>query len=194
MSKVERSDDENMSLTFQVESLTKENEHLKLEYQKLLDSIKKTRTQTQKEINALIENVNQNKYAYVDVRNMNQDLLITIFELKEKLKIVEKGKSVKTKFEKPVNLGKPISLKSLINESVQKSWFVPNFVEKQVVSKPVTSQTLHKKEKEIISNTNIIALGMYKIKTKDKQETHEKTIVIVSYSTQLKGFISVRRP
>ncbi|GJT22577.1 integrase, catalytic region, zinc finger, CCHC-type containing protein [Tanacetum coccineum] len=50
-----------------------------------------TRTQTQGEINELIENVNQNTYAYADVRAPNQDLLITISELKAKLENVEKG-------------------------------------------------------------------------------------------------------
>ncbi|GKC46338.1 integrase, catalytic region, zinc finger, CCHC-type containing protein [Tanacetum coccineum] len=49
-----------------------------------------TRTQTQGEINELIENVNQKTYAYVDVRAQNQDLLITISELKAKLENVEK--------------------------------------------------------------------------------------------------------
>ncbi|GJT29322.1 hypothetical protein Tco_0909597 [Tanacetum coccineum] len=65
-------------------------ENVKLEYQKLFDSIKKTRTQTQGEIDELIEHVNQKTYAYADVRAQNQDLLITISELKAKLKNVEK--------------------------------------------------------------------------------------------------------
>nr|GEW78493.1 integrase, catalytic region, zinc finger, CCHC-type, peptidase aspartic, catalytic [Tanacetum cinerariifolium] len=42
------------------------------------------------EINELIENVNQ-KTSYVDICAQNQDLLITISELKAKLKNVEKG-------------------------------------------------------------------------------------------------------
>ncbi|GKB57143.1 hypothetical protein Tco_0913329 [Tanacetum coccineum] len=53
---------ESVSLEFQVQSLTKENE----------------------------KRVNQKMYAYRDVRSHNQDLLITIFELKEKLKTAEK--------------------------------------------------------------------------------------------------------
>nr|GEU44105.1 hypothetical protein [Tanacetum cinerariifolium] len=81
---------ENVSLEFQVQSLIKERENVKTQYQKLFDSIKRTRTQTQGEINELIENVNKNTYAYVDVRAQNQDLLITISELKAKLKNVEK--------------------------------------------------------------------------------------------------------
>ncbi|GKD36943.1 hypothetical protein Tco_1257150 [Tanacetum coccineum] len=74
MSKLKQLADENVSLTFQVESITKENKHLKLEYQNLFNSIKKTRTQTQKEINELIDNVNQKTYEYGDVQSKNQDL------------------------------------------------------------------------------------------------------------------------
>ncbi|GJY87366.1 putative ribonuclease H-like domain-containing protein [Tanacetum coccineum] len=84
---------DNTSLKFQVQSLIKERENVKTEYQKLFDSIKKTRAQPQREINELIENVKQNTYAYADVRAQNQDLLLTISELKAKLKTVENGLS-----------------------------------------------------------------------------------------------------
>ncbi|GJR06872.1 hypothetical protein Tco_0529856 [Tanacetum coccineum] len=80
--KMKKLDDENMLLSFQVESLIKEQENVKLEYQKLFNPIKTTRAQHQKELNELIENVNQKIYAYADVRAQNQDLLITISELK----------------------------------------------------------------------------------------------------------------
>ncbi|GKC65927.1 hypothetical protein Tco_1098525 [Tanacetum coccineum] len=89
---MENLESENVSLKFQVQSLIKERENVKTEYQKLCDLIKRTRTQTHGEINELIENVNQNTYAYVDVRAQNKDLLITISELKSKLKNVEKVK------------------------------------------------------------------------------------------------------
>nr|GEY16774.1 hypothetical protein [Tanacetum cinerariifolium] len=75
-----------------LEARSKKNEYvvLKMEYQNLFDSIKRTRTQTQGEINELTENVNQKTYAYADVRAQNQDLLIEISELKAKLKNAEK--------------------------------------------------------------------------------------------------------
>ena len=57
ISKMEKLESENVSLEFQVQSLVKERENIKLEYQKLFDSIKKTRSQTQGEINELIEHV-----------------------------------------------------------------------------------------------------------------------------------------
>ncbi|GJY91417.1 integrase, catalytic region, zinc finger, CCHC-type containing protein, partial [Tanacetum coccineum] len=69
ISKMEKLESENVSLEFQVQYLVKKNENVKLEYQKLFDSIKKTQTQTQKEINELIESVNQKTYAYGDVRS-----------------------------------------------------------------------------------------------------------------------------
>ncbi|GJY46511.1 hypothetical protein Tco_0435574 [Tanacetum coccineum] len=74
ISKMEKLENENVSLGFQVQSLIKECKNVKLEYQKLFDSIKKTRTQTQGEIHELIEHVNQKTYAYADVRAQNQDL------------------------------------------------------------------------------------------------------------------------
>ncbi|GJT59174.1 retrovirus-related pol polyprotein from transposon TNT 1-94 [Tanacetum coccineum] len=69
ISKVKKLDDENVYLQFQVDSLIKENENVKLEYQKLFDSIKKIRTQHQKEIHELVENVNQKTNAYGDFDN-----------------------------------------------------------------------------------------------------------------------------
>ncbi|GJU77541.1 integrase, catalytic region, zinc finger, CCHC-type containing protein [Tanacetum coccineum] len=65
---MEKLENENVSLEFQFQSLVKERENMKLEYQKLFDSIKKIRSQTQMEINELIKSVNQKTYAYGDVR------------------------------------------------------------------------------------------------------------------------------
>ncbi|GJW40063.1 retrovirus-related pol polyprotein from transposon TNT 1-94 [Tanacetum coccineum] len=86
---MEKLESENVSLEFQVQFFIKERDNVKTEYQKLFDLIERTRTQTQGEINELIENVNQKTYTYVDVRAQNQDLLITISELKAKLKNAE---------------------------------------------------------------------------------------------------------
>ncbi|GJS69686.1 hypothetical protein Tco_0702527 [Tanacetum coccineum] len=83
-------------------SVVKERENIKLEYQKLFNSIKATWTQHQKELDELIEHVNQKTYAYANVRAQNQDLLITISKLKNKLKTVDKGKNVNTDRSKPV--------------------------------------------------------------------------------------------
>nr|GEW80417.1 hypothetical protein [Tanacetum cinerariifolium]GEY38417.1 hypothetical protein [Tanacetum cinerariifolium] len=99
-SKLSTLKDENVLLKTQVDSVVKERENVKLEYQKLFNVIKATQTQHKKEINELIEHVNQKTYAYVDVPAQNQDLLITISEIENKLKTVDKGKNVNTKFDK----------------------------------------------------------------------------------------------
>ncbi|GKC50290.1 hypothetical protein Tco_1073035 [Tanacetum coccineum] len=117
---MEKLESENVSLEFQVQSLIKERENVKSEYQKLFDSIKKTRTQTQGEINELIEHVNQKTYAYVDVRAHNQDLLMTITELKTKLKNVEKGElSAASSVRRPLN--RDLQLKNSVLSNTKKS-------------------------------------------------------------------------
>ncbi|GKA52446.1 hypothetical protein Tco_0745761, partial [Tanacetum coccineum] len=99
-SKLSTINDANVLLKTQFDSVVKERENIKLEYQKLFNSIKATRTQHQKELHELIEHVNQKTYDYADVRAQNQDLLITISELKNKLQTVDKGKNVTTMFDK----------------------------------------------------------------------------------------------
>ncbi|GJW74051.1 hypothetical protein Tco_0133421 [Tanacetum coccineum] len=59
-----------------------------------------------------------------------------------------KGKSVETKFDKPLILGKPPSDKLLINSQISKSWFTPKVVVQKDLSKPVTAQSLSKNEKD----------------------------------------------
>ncbi|GKD47635.1 retrovirus-related pol polyprotein from transposon TNT 1-94 [Tanacetum coccineum] len=97
--------DENVLLKHQVDSTVKERENIKLEFQKLFNSIKATRALHQNEINEMFEDVTQKTYAYADVRAQNQDLLMTIYELKSKLKTIDKGKHVNTKFDKSKTLG-----------------------------------------------------------------------------------------
>ncbi|GJT11669.1 integrase, catalytic region, zinc finger, CCHC-type containing protein [Tanacetum coccineum] len=98
ISKMEKLEDENVSLDFTVQSLIKERDNVKLEYQKLFNSIKKTRSQTQTEMDELIAHVSEKTYAYGAIRAENQNLLFTISELKTRLANVEKGKSVNTKW------------------------------------------------------------------------------------------------
>ncbi|GKE07087.1 hypothetical protein Tco_1399105 [Tanacetum coccineum] len=59
-----------------------------------------------------------------------------------------KGKSMKTKFDKPLILGKPPVDKLLINSQISKSWFTPKVVVQKDLSKPVTTQSLPKNEKD----------------------------------------------
>ncbi|GJR42010.1 retrovirus-related pol polyprotein from transposon TNT 1-94 [Tanacetum coccineum] len=83
ISKMEKLKDENVSLDFTVQSLIKERDNAKMEYKKLFDSIKKTRSQTQKEMDELIVHVSEKTYAYGAIRAENQNLLTTISELKK---------------------------------------------------------------------------------------------------------------
>ncbi|GJY75034.1 hypothetical protein Tco_0479465 [Tanacetum coccineum] len=71
ISKMEKLEDENVSLDFTVQSLIKERDNVKLEYQKLFNSIKKTRSQTQMEIDELIAHVSEKTYAYGAIRAEN---------------------------------------------------------------------------------------------------------------------------
>ncbi|GJW40910.1 putative ribonuclease H-like domain-containing protein [Tanacetum coccineum] len=105
-SKLSTLNTENVLLKDQAESVVQERENIKLEFQKLFNSIKVTRAQHQKEVDELIQCVTQKTYAYGDVRAENQDLLITIFELKSKLRTIEKGKTVNTKIDSSETLGK----------------------------------------------------------------------------------------
>ncbi|GKE46257.1 hypothetical protein Tco_1477515 [Tanacetum coccineum] len=157
---MEKLESENVSLEFQVQSLIKERENVKSEYQKLFDLIKKTRSQTQGEIIELIEHVNQKTYAYANVRAQNQDLLMTITELKTKLKNVEKGKSVNTKFDK-TNVSNQLLCVTPLNKKVfHKKIVAPKTEEKYVLSKTVTLQTSPTKKKEVEPNQNVIAPGI----------------------------------
>ncbi|GKA35397.1 hypothetical protein Tco_0721888, partial [Tanacetum coccineum] len=96
---MEKLKNEYVSLDFTVQSLMKEQDNVKIEYQKLFDSIKKTQSETQKEMDELIAHVSEKTYAYGAIRAENQNLLSTISELKTRLETVEKDKSVNTKFD-----------------------------------------------------------------------------------------------
>ncbi|GJY86167.1 hypothetical protein Tco_0500193 [Tanacetum coccineum] len=101
-SRMTKLSDENALLKTQVEYVIQEKENIKLEFQKQFNSNKATRVQHQQEVNESVEHVNQKAYAYADVRAQNQDLLITISELKAKL--AEQAKNVNTKFDKSTTL------------------------------------------------------------------------------------------
>ncbi|GJX17013.1 hypothetical protein Tco_0217845 [Tanacetum coccineum] len=192
ISKMEKLENENVSLEFQVQSLIKERDNVKLEYQKLFDSIKKTRSQSQKEMDELIAHVSEKTYAYGAIRAENQNLLSTISELKTRLETVEKGKSVNTKFDK-TNVSQNLLCVTPINKQVfQKKTVVSKTKEKHVVSKPVTLQTSPDKQRRANSNKNVIAPGMYKVVTTQESQTNEAKSGLSS--TGMNAATSVRRP
>ncbi|GJR46574.1 retrovirus-related pol polyprotein from transposon TNT 1-94 [Tanacetum coccineum] len=154
-SKMEKLNGENVWLHFQIESLVQEREKIKLEYQKPFNSIKMTRVQHQQEVNELIENVSQKTHAYVDVRAKNQDLLMIIFELKDKLKTIEKGKNVNKKFDKSTTLENLICVTPMNKNKALKAKIVSKVEFKTDKSKPVTSCSTPKSEQGVASSSSV---------------------------------------
>ncbi|GJU53333.1 hypothetical protein Tco_1227047 [Tanacetum coccineum] len=186
--------DENVLLKHQVESTVKERENIKLEFQKLFNSIKATRAQHQNEINEMFEDVTQKTYAYADVRAQNQDLLMTISELKSKLKTIDKGKHVNTKFDKSETLGQLLCVTPFNKNLAIKAKNVSNTKVTSDRSNPVTSQSTPTIEKKQQHNANVIARGMYKINQEDTKTPDSKANTNVSNSTGVGSSNSVRRP
>ncbi|GJW44879.1 retrovirus-related pol polyprotein from transposon TNT 1-94 [Tanacetum coccineum] len=189
---MEKLEDENVSLDFTVQSLIKERDNVKLEYQKLFNSIKKTRSQTQTEIDELIAHVSEKTYAYGAIRAENQNLLFTISELKTRLANVEKGKSVNTKFDKTNGSQPLLCVTPLHKHVIQKKTDVQKSEENHVVSKPVTLQTSPAKQRGVNSNKNVIAPGMYKVVTTHESQTNEAKHDLSSIGMNVAS--SVRRP
>ncbi|GKA93964.1 hypothetical protein Tco_0815950, partial [Tanacetum coccineum] len=192
ISKLEKLENENVSLDFKVQSLIKERDNVKIEYQKLFDSIKKTRSQTQKEMDELIVHVSEKTYAYGAIRAENQDLLSTISELKTRLEKVEKGKSVNTKFDKTNGSQSLLCVTPLNKHAFQKKMDVSKTEENHVVSKPVTLQTSPNKQTGANQNKNIIKPGMYRVVTTQESQIN-KTKSGLS-STGVNATSRVRRP
>ncbi|GKC09884.1 retrovirus-related pol polyprotein from transposon TNT 1-94 [Tanacetum coccineum] len=156
ISRIQKLEDENVSLDFKVQSLIKERDNAKMEYKKLFDSIKKTRSQTQKEMDELIAHVSEKTYAYGAIRAENQNLLDTISELKARMKNGENGKSVNTKFDKTHGSQSFLCVTPLNKNASQKQTVVLKTKENHVESKPVTLQTSHNKQTGTHQNTNVI--------------------------------------
>ncbi|GJZ21414.1 hypothetical protein Tco_0558453 [Tanacetum coccineum] len=120
-------EDGNVSFKFQVLSLEKENEHLKLVYKNLYDSIKQTQAQTKLKTNSLQEKVNAK---ISENEKLRAQLQAKFFKQKNELE----GKSMNTKFAKPSTS----ETKLYCVTPFLKTQFIPKVVEKNVLSKPVT--------------------------------------------------------
>nr|GEW37167.1 hypothetical protein [Tanacetum cinerariifolium] len=154
---------------------------------------------------------NRNKF----LETSNKDKGIAISELK---KLIEKlkGKSVDTKFEKSSVIRQPNAFKSqrpsilgkltIFSDSLERKDFSKSkSVTKNNVSndfsKPVTAQILPPNKKSILKNTNVLALGMYKLQTKPTQtrttqlpNDFRKSNKRVTFSTGAIPTTSVSRP
>ncbi|GKD41069.1 hypothetical protein Tco_1261276 [Tanacetum coccineum] len=152
------------------------------------------RTQHQKELDELIEHVNQNTYAYADVHAHDQDLLITIYELKNKLQTVDKGWTVNTKFDKSETSGTLLCVTPLPKNIAVKAKKVSTTKVNTDRSKPVTLHSTPKNEQSQKQSANVIARGMYRITKTEKHTLVSKTNMNVSNSTGVESSNSVRRP
>nr|GEV56152.1 RNA-directed DNA polymerase, eukaryota, reverse transcriptase zinc-binding domain protein [Tanacetum cinerariifolium] len=146
---------------------------------------------------------------------LDEDKGIVISELK---KLIEKlkGKSVNTEFEKSSVIRQPNDFKSqrpsilgkptIFSDSLERKDFSkPKSVTQNNVSndfsKPFTTQTLPPNKKSNLKNTNVLALGMYKLHTEPTQtrtsqlpQDSRKTNKHVSFSTGVILTTSVSRP
>nr|GEU36459.1 integrase, catalytic region, zinc finger, CCHC-type, peptidase aspartic, catalytic [Tanacetum cinerariifolium] len=87
---------------------------------------------------------------------------MTISELKNKIKTIEKGKHVKIKFDKFETLGKLLCVTSLSKNTLVKAKKVSNTEVKADRPKPVTSHSTPKNEQSQKHSANVIARGMVK--------------------------------
>ncbi|GJY17589.1 hypothetical protein Tco_0389080 [Tanacetum coccineum] len=177
-----------------LEDPEEKRKNIKLEYQKLFNSIKATQTQHQKDLDELNEHVNQKTYAYADVHAQNQDLLITISELKNKLKTVDNGKNVNTKFDKSETQRTLLCIRPLPKNIAVKAKKVSNTKVNTDRSKPVTSHLTPKNEQSQKHNENVLARGMYRITKTVTQTLDSKTNINVCNSTGVESSNSIRRP
>ncbi|GJS24835.1 integrase, catalytic region, zinc finger, CCHC-type containing protein [Tanacetum coccineum] len=129
----------------------------------------------------------------VELIEENQDLLITISELKNKLKNVDKRKNMNTKFDKFEALGTLLCVTPLPKNIAIKAKKVSNFKVNADRSKPVTSHTTPTNEQGQTQNVNVLARGMYRITKTETQTPDSKTNINVSNSTCVESFNSLTR-
>nr|GEU93336.1 retrovirus-related Pol polyprotein from transposon TNT 1-94 [Tanacetum cinerariifolium] len=144
-----------------------ERENIKLEFHKIFNSIKITRAQHQKEVDELIQCVTQKTYAYGDVRAKNQDLLMTISELKSKINTIKKGMNVNTKFDSSETLGKGVYVTPFNKQIADKAMNALNSKVNLDRLELVTSQSTSKPEQGVGSSHSVRRSTSKDIKSKN---------------------------
>ncbi|GJU74438.1 hypothetical protein Tco_1265843 [Tanacetum coccineum] len=142
--------------------LNQEKEKIKLEFQKLFNSIKATQAQNKKDVD---------EYAYAEVRAQNQDLLMTISKLKNKLSTIEKGKHVNTNFDKSKTLGNSLCVTLFNKNLANKAKNVSNTKVPSNRSKPVTSYSTPKgvESSKSVRRPKLLIIMLIKISTPDSK-------------------------
>ncbi|GKC49887.1 hypothetical protein Tco_1072632 [Tanacetum coccineum] len=111
--KIQKIEDENVSLAFLVSSLVEEREHIKLEYKKLYGSIKQTRVKPKLQTDSLQQKLNDQIY---ENNKLRAQLKGMFFESQ----MNHNGTSVNTKLSKPSTLGtKLYSVTSLPKSKIE---------------------------------------------------------------------------
>ncbi|GKC80109.1 hypothetical protein Tco_1130883, partial [Tanacetum coccineum] len=128
-----------------------------------------------------------------DVRAENQNLLMTISELKSKLSTIEKGKNVNTKFDSSKTLGNRVCVTPFNKQIAHKAMNASNTNVNSDRSKPVTSQSTPKQEQGQKHNENVITRGMYKINKQDMKTPGSKANTNVSNFTGVESSHIFRR-
>nr|GEU89955.1 hypothetical protein [Tanacetum cinerariifolium] len=169
-----------MSKSF--ETLQKHAINLEIDLQRCQEKIKNEKS-FKENLSKEFRKEREQYFKIQDLKAQLQDKGIVISELK---KLIEKlkGKSVDTKFEKSSVIRQPNAFKSQRPSVLGKPTTFSNYFERKVFSKlksvtqnnvsndfskPVTAQTLPPNKKSILKNTNVLALGMYKLHTKHNQ-------------------------
>ncbi|GKA96215.1 retrovirus-related pol polyprotein from transposon TNT 1-94 [Tanacetum coccineum] len=138
-SRFQKGKDENVSLAFQVSSLVKEREHIKLEYKKLYDSIKQTRAQNKLTTDSLQQRFNDQSSENAMLRSQLQAKF-------SESQLNHNSISVNTKFsESSTSRNKLYSVTPF-----PKTQFTPNIVEKNDSSKTVTSHLYTNKNNRVV--------------------------------------------
>ncbi|GKD14020.1 hypothetical protein Tco_1198427 [Tanacetum coccineum] len=151
-SRIQKIEDENVSLAFHVSSLVKEREHIKLEYKKLYDSIKQTREKTKLQTDSLQQKLSDQ---ISENNKLKEQLKAKFYESQ----LNQNGTSVNTKFSKPPTSGTKLYSVTLL----PKSKVIPKVVKKNDLSKSVTS---HLTTNKIIEKcTKVLAPGLLKIES-----------------------------
>ncbi|GJT69952.1 integrase, catalytic region, zinc finger, CCHC-type containing protein [Tanacetum coccineum] len=137
-----------------IQALIQECDNVKLEYQKLFNSIKKTRSQTQTEIDELIAHVSEKTHAYGDIRAENRNLLFTISELKTRLANVEKGMNVASSVRRPMNRDLHVKNSVLANSKQQQRKVAFMFSKESTLSKSLDTTYVVSKPKIDVGSTS----------------------------------------
>ncbi|GKB21427.1 hypothetical protein Tco_0855350, partial [Tanacetum coccineum] len=182
ISRMNKLEDENVSLDFKVQSLTKERDNAKMEYKKLFDSIKKTRSQTQKEIDELIAHVSKKTYAYGAIRAENQNLLSIISELKARIKNGENEEN---------HVGsKPVTLQTLPHK-LKGAILNTNVIGPGMYRVVTTQESQTNKTKSVLSSTGMNATSS--VTRPLSRDSYVKDNVLVESKNEVKKGVYVRK-